>query len=125
MRNVWIFVSGVVVILVGGGAYWMISKQDIPLPQEEILAPAPEIAPVTTGNPLLTANKTLLRQYYPPYCGADMYIDNSPNPHKVEVCINGIISRVSKATGVKLTAEDIKSPEVKAHWLKVMGVNNG
>lgn len=125
MRNVWMIVSGIVIVLVGGGAYLLVTKQDMPIKSEEVLIPIPEPIPAATGNPLLSANKALLRQYYPPYCGADMYIDNPPNPHKVEVCINGIISRVAKATGVQLTVEDIQNSEVKEHWLKVMGVNNG
>ncbi|KAF3458076.1 hypothetical protein ACI2T9_23230 [Ralstonia nicotianae] len=126
MRNLyWMLVSGAaVVIAIGGAVYYLFPKQAAtnPIPNMP-QAPTTEsrVLVVPNGNPLLTADKSQFRQWLPAYCGADIFMQASPEPHKVDVCVNGTISRVAGATGVKLTRADVLDPRVKAHWREVMG----
>ncbi|SAL00314.1 hypothetical protein AWB81_05873 [Caballeronia arationis] len=128
MRNVWMIVSGIAtVVAIGGVVYYFFPKQ----PAEPVVSDPSSVPPlpstggrvlvVPAGNPLLSANRSQFQQWFPAYCGADMYIQPEPKSHDVDVCVNGIVSRVADATGVKLTRADVTDPRVKAHWREVMG----
>lgn len=129
MRNVWMIVSSVaVVVAIGGTVYYFFPKQaagpatsasNVP----QLRSDGGRMLAVPAGNPLLSAHKAQFIQWYPPYCGADMYLQAQPSPHKVDVCVNGIVSRVATATGVKLTRTDVLDPRVKTHWREIMGAN--
>lgn len=127
MRNVWMIVSSVaVVVAIGGTVYYFFPKH--PAEPSTTASNVPQVPSggsrmlvVPVGNPLLSAEKGQFRQWYPSYCGADMYLQAQPDPHKVDVCVNGIVSRVTAATGVKLTRADVLDPRVAMHWREVMG----
>ncbi len=127
MRNVWMIASGLaVVVAIGGVVYYFFPKQPAnPATANEIGPQMPSTNPrvlvMPVGNPLLTADKTQFRQWMPAYCGADLFLQSEPQPHKVDVCVNGTVSRVLKATGVALTRADVLDPRVKTHWREVMG----
>jgi hypothetical protein len=121
MRSVWMFISSLaVVIAIGATAYYFFPKQQaipagpFPLVDSHLLV-------LPAGNPLLAADKTQFHRWLPVYCGADMFLESPPQPHAVEVCVNGTISRVFATTGVRLTRADVLDPRVEAHWREVMG----
>ncbi|BBU33346.1 hypothetical protein IAG25_34790 [Caballeronia sp. EK] len=128
MRNLyWMLISGAIVaVAVGGAVYYLFPRQPstgaVPNMQQTPPAEA-HVLIVPRENPLLTADKSQFRQLMPPYCGADIFMQANPEPHKVDVCVSGTISRVSSATGVKLTRSDVLDPRVKDHWREVMGVH--
>ena len=127
MRNLhWMLVSGAaVVIAIGGAVYYFFPKQPASSPGPNMLQPPatePHVLTVPNQNPLLTADKSQFRQLMPPYCGADIFMQANPEPHKIDVCVSGTIARVTSATGVKLTRSDVLDSRVKAHWREVMGV---
>ena len=76
---------------------------------------------VPARNPLLTADKEQLSQWYPSYCGGDMYNSFPPKAYLVNMCVDGIILRVAMATGVKLTRAEVLDPRVEAHFREVVG----
>lgn len=124
-RLYWMLVSAAaVVIAIGGAVYYFFPKQPTSNPISGPQPPAKEthVIVVPNSNPLLTADKSQFRQWLPPYCGADVFMQAEPQPHKVDVCVNGTITRVAGATGVKLTRSDVLDPRVKQHWREVMGV---
>jgi hypothetical protein len=125
-RLYWMMVSGAaVVIAIGGAVYYFFPKQPASNPISSVSqAPATEsrVIVVPNGNPLLTADKSQFRQWLPPYCGADIFMQAEAQAHKVDVCVNGTITRVAGATGVRLTRSDVLDPRVKQHWREVMGV---
>lgn len=127
MRSVWMVVSGfAMAVAIGGVVYYF-----LPRPPAEPDAGAFSVPPqpstgnrvlvLPAGNPLLTADKSQFRQWMPPFCGADMFLQVNPQPHKVDVCVNGTISRIAEATGVTLARADVLDPRVKEHWREVMG----
>lgn len=90
------------------------------LPAPEVVMPKVEVPP---GNPLLTASKEQLRQWFPSYCGADMFMrDNTPRGAVLR-CADGVAGRVASATGVQLTRDDVLDPRVRQHWRATMGVD--
>ncbi|CAL8481734.1 conserved protein of unknown function (plasmid) [Caballeronia sp. S22] len=122
----WMLLSGsAVVIAIGGAIYYFFPKQAASNPIPSVSQPPAtesRVIVVPNGNPLLTADKSQFRQWLPPYCGADVFMQAEPQPHKVDVCVNGTITRVAGATGVKITRSDVLDPRVKQHWREVMGV---
>ena len=127
MRNLhWMLVSGAAtVIAIGGATYYFFPKQSASNPESHTVqtpATEPHVLTVPSQNPLLTADKSQFRQWLPPYCGADIFMQANPEPHKIDVCVSGTITRVTGATGVKLTRSDVLDSRVKAHWREVMGV---
>lgn len=84
--------------------------------------PVPVVRPeaVLPGNPLLSANRSQFNMWFPPYCGADMFVVAEPDAIKVNRCVNGIIERVESSTGRTLSRNEVLDPGVRAHWRTVM-----
>lgn len=123
MRN-WMLVSAAAVVVGLGTVVYYFFPTRLLSPELDAATQSSVIvgAKVIPKNILLTAEKGEFRQWFPVYCGADMYIEENPKPHKVNVCLNEIISRVQTQTNIKLTRADVLDPAVKAHWRNVMGV---
>ncbi|MGS0621270.1 hypothetical protein NO430_21750 (plasmid) [Xanthomonas oryzae pv. oryzae] len=124
MRNVWMIVSGLaVVVAIGGAVYYFFPKQSAATTSNVPQLPSTDnrVLVVPAGNPLLNADKAQFRQWLPPYCGADIFLQSQPEPHKVDVCVNGTVQRVASATGIKLSRADVLDSRVRAHWREVMG----
>ena len=123
MRN-WMFVSAAAVVVGLGTVVYYIFPSRLISPELVVATQSSVVvdAEVIPKNILLTAEIGEFRQWFPVYCGADMYIEENPKPHKVDVCLNEIISRVQAQTKIKLTRADVLDPAVKAHWRNVMGV---
>jgi len=127
MRSFWMLISSLaVVVAIGGAVYYFFPKQPAELavmpgdvPQWPLTHGRALVLPI--GNPLLTADKEQLQQWYPSYCGGDMYNQFPPKAHLVNICVDGIISRVAMATGVKLTRAEVLDPRVEVHFREVMG----
>lgn len=127
MRS-WMIVSSVAtVVAIGGAVYYFFPTQPAdPAVSDASIMPQPpstgsRVLIVPAGNPLLSADRSQFQQWFPAYCGADMFMKPEPKSHDVDVCVNGIVSRVADATGVKLSRADVIDPRVKAHWREVMG----
>lgn len=74
------------------------------------------------GNPLLTASKMQLSSWTSRgHCGAELYMDKASfGGALVTGCIQTVIEDVEKATGVRLSPEDVINPAVKSHWLQAI-----
>ncbi len=127
MRNFWMIISGAALVVgVSGAVYYFFPKH--PVNPDELSTPALQspqtdsrVLVVPASNPLLTADESQFGEWLPPYCGADIFLQSQPQQHKVDVCVNGTVSRVAAATGVKLARADVLDPRVKARWREVMG----
>ena len=136
MRNVWAWISGqavaatvvVVVITIGAGAYYFVSRQWTPPPLPD--SGAPQMPPVDgqvlvvpAGNPLLTADARQFGMWIPVYpirCGEILFEKDNTKAQHFAFCIGEIKRRVARATAKQLSREDVLDPRVKAHWHEVM-----
>ncbi|MGO4395876.1 hypothetical protein AB4Z46_31430 [Variovorax sp. M-6] len=92
-------------MVVGGGATYMV------------------VVPTRPANPLMTANAADFKAFVPYYfepCGEIMFEGKDPRG-RFDDCARQTITQVRIATGIDLTAEDLRDPKVKSRWLSVMG----
>jgi hypothetical protein len=124
MRNVWMFVTGLAVVVgIGGFVYYHFPKQEADGAPFEKYAMNNRVLVVPAGNPLLTANAVQFNRWFPIYpinCGEVLFKELNPKAYKVSSCINEIATRVKASTGIQLTQEKILDPRVKDQW-KVLG----
>ncbi|MEN9119151.1 hypothetical protein [Xanthomonas euvesicatoria] len=130
MRNVWMLVSGLaVVVAIGGAVYYFFPKQPA---GQTAAAPNAQLSPSTdsrvlvvpTGSPLLTADANQFGRWVPLYpirCGEIVFDKADPKAPNFSFCIGEIKKRVTTATGYQLSREDVLDSRVKAHWHEVMG----
>lgn len=130
MRNVWIFISGLVVVAaIGGAVYYVFSQQPANLAMPDASVPQMPMADtqvlvVPAGNPLLTADREQFDRWVPLYpirCGEILFEKVDTKAQHFAFCIGEIKRRVARATEKQLSREDVLDPGVKAHWHEVMG----
>lgn len=90
--------------------------------------PAKAVAPVAevrSGNPLLGATKDDVAGWFPGTCFAEIYMKNpSYKGELIQGCIDKTVQEIKAQTGVALSAEDFRSPEVISHFKTVYGAGN-
>lgn len=109
-------------------AYYYIpwGNQDAPPPAVvETLPPEmqpPQLQrPELPRNPLLVATRDQFLEWMPPYCGADLFAQNSQIKQiRRNSCISGTIDRVESATGRKISPQDVVDPAVRERWRSVV-----
>ena len=113
MRN-WMLITTVATVVgVGGLVYYVFPHTS---PDAPGMAPQIVVQPEQrSGNPLLTATAAQFNVWFPDYCQAELYIE-AKESHLKKVCIRGVMNRVEKSTGIRLTQEDILNVAVVTHW---------
>ncbi|MGX8287805.1 hypothetical protein CAI18_23230 (plasmid) [Xanthomonas citri pv. punicae] len=127
MRNVWMIVSGLaVVVAIGGAVYYFFPEQPAGKTSNVQQLPSNDghvlVAPA--GNPLLNADANQFGRWVPLYpirCGEIVFDKADPRAPNFSFCIGEIKRRVTTATGYQLSREDVLDYRVKAHWREVMG----
>lgn len=83
------------------------------------------VAEVRSGNPLLEATKDDVAGWFPGTCFAEIYMKNpSYKGGLIQGCIDKTAQEIKAQTGVALSAEDFRSPEVISHFKTVYGAGN-
>ncbi|SAK79337.1 hypothetical protein AWB79_05021 [Caballeronia hypogeia] len=129
MRNLWMIVSGLaVVVAIGGAVYYFFPKQPM---NPEVSSAAPLAPPsgssvlvVPASNPLLTADKAQLEQWvslYPIRCGEIVFEKVDAKSRNFNFCVGEIRRRVTHDTGTAINREEVLDANVRAHWRSVMG----
>lgn len=126
MRNVWMLVSGLVVVVAMGRAVYYFFPKPPAEPTEAQVSPLTDsrVLVVQAGNPLLTADANQFGRWVPSYpirCGEIVFDETDPKAPNFSFCIGEIKKRVTTATGYQLSREDVFDSRVKAHWQEVMG----
>lgn len=130
MRNVWMIVSGLaVVVAIGGAVYYFFPKQPAePVTTTSNVPQLPStdshVLVVPDGNPLLTADRGQFDRwvpFYPIRCGEIVFEKTDPKAQHFAFCIGEIRRRVARATEKQLSREDVLDPRVKMHWQEVKG----
>lgn len=128
MHKVWIFVFGLaIVVVIGGAAYFL----KLPAPPEIPNSAVPQIPPAETqvlvvpdGNPLLTADARQFSMWVPSYpirCGKIVFENADLKDRNFSFCVGEIKKRIATGTGHQLGRDDVLDPRVKGHWRDVMG----
>ncbi|AMV09395.1 MULTISPECIES: hypothetical protein [Xanthomonas] len=124
----WILMGTAVVLIGGYGLLKIMSREPVipmPVPQQGLPTPSASAEAANGGNPLLTADKMAVARWFPGYCFAELYTkDPSFGGKMIPGCVVDVIQRVKAETGITLTEEDIKSPDVLAHFKHVYGDDN-
>lgn len=118
----WVIITSfAIVVAIGGLVYYIFTRTpqaNAPgEPLHVVVKPGQKI-----GNPLLTASSEQFGRWFPTHCQADLYFRPTNNAHIRDVCILNVTKRVESITGVRLSRDDIFSPEVLMHWKQVKGV---
>ncbi len=131
MRNFWIFVSKLgMIVAVGGSIYYFSPHRQIGVgpttspTAQELAAPIDHVVVTPGANPLLTANAAQFDRWFPSYpmpCGAILFEDPKRKQGKVDFCVQEIVKRVGMTTGIQIARADVLDPSVQAHWRDVMG----
>ncbi|MBV6885916.1 hypothetical protein Xkhy_21135 [Xanthomonas axonopodis pv. khayae] len=127
MRNVWMIVSGLaVVVAIGGAVYYFFPKQPAATTSNVPQLPSTDnrMFVVPAGNPLLHADANQFGRWVPLYpirCGEIVFDTADPKAPNFSFCVGEIKKRVTTATGYQLSREDVLDSRVKAHWREVMG----
>ncbi|HHW1937417.1 TPA: hypothetical protein ACUUEN_005488 [Pseudomonas aeruginosa] len=80
---------------------------------------------VSAGNPLLEATKEDVAKWFPGTCFAEIYMKNpSYKGGLVPGCIDKTAQEIKAQTGVALSADDFRTPEVISHFKGVYGAGN-
>lgn len=130
MRNVWMLISGLaMVVAIGGSVYYFFPKQSPVNPAEPSsivqLAPLTDspVLVVPVGNPLLTGSRDQLERWvslYPIRCGEIVFEKIDVKSWNFNFCIGEIRRRVLHNTGTSISRDDVLDTNVAAHWRKVM-----
>lgn len=127
MRNVWMIVSSLaVVVAIGGAVYYFFPKQLAATTSNVPQLPSTDnrVLVVPAGNPLLTADANQFGRggpLYPIRCGEIVFDKADPRAPNFSFCIGEIKKRVTTATGYQLSRDDVLDSRVKVHWRDVMG----
>ncbi|MBO9757360.1 hypothetical protein [Xanthomonas phaseoli] len=127
MRNVWMIVSSLaVVVAIGGAVYYFFPKQLAATTSNVPQLPSTDnrVLVVPAGNPLLTADANQFGRWVPLYpirCGEIVFDKADPRAPNFSFCIGEIKKRVTTATGYQLSRDDVLDSRVKVHWRDVMG----
>lgn len=128
MHKVWILVSGlVIVVVIGGAAYFLEMPGNSNMPKTaapQLPAHDTPMLVVPGANPLLTADTRQLRMWVPSYpirCGEIVFENADPKDQNFSFCVGEIRKRVATVTGHPLGSGDVLDSRVKAHWHDVMG----
>ncbi|MBV6816207.1 hypothetical protein ACE15N_23100 (plasmid) [Xanthomonas campestris pv. passiflorae] len=127
MRNVWMIVSSLaVVVAIGGAVYYFFPKQPAAITSNVPQLPSTDnrVLVVPAGNPLLTADANQFGRWVPLYpirCGEIVFDKAEPRAPNFSFCIGEIKKRVTTATGYQLSRDDVLDSRVKVHWHEVMG----
>ncbi|MEN9140400.1 MULTISPECIES: hypothetical protein [Xanthomonas] len=127
MRNVWMIVSSLaVVVAIGGAVYYFFPKQPAATTSNVPQLPSTDsrVLVVPAGNPLLAADANQFGRWVPLYpirCGEIVFDKADPRAPNFSFCIGEIKKRVTTATGYQLSRDDVLDSRVKVHWHEVMG----
>ena len=124
MRNVWMIISGLaVVVAIGGAVYYFFPKQSDTSNESLLSSPERQVTVVPNENPLLTADAGLFDRWIPFYpIRCDEIVFDKVDPKKnFSFCIGEIKRRVARATGYQLSNDEVLDPRVNARWHEVMG----
>ena len=82
--------------------------------------------PISVGkNPLLSASKRDVGNWFPGTCFAEIYMKSSSyGGSLVQGCIEQTSREIKAQTGVQLSASDFRDPEVLSHFQGVYGASN-
>lgn len=109
------------VFVVGSIIYVNVTNIHFGAAPETVEEPVAEVR----DNPLLTATKNDVAGWFPGTCFAEIYMQNpSYNGGLVKGCIDKTAQEIKAQTGVALSAEDFRSPEVISHFKTVYGAGN-
>ena len=88
--------------------------------------PGNPTAPISVGkNPLLSATKRDVGNWFPGTCFAEIYMKSSSyGGSLVQGCIEQTSREIKAQTGVQLSASDFRDPEVLSHFQGVYGASN-
>lgn len=128
MRNVWIFISSLaIVVAIGGAVYYLFPRAETNARSSsripDVSRPESQVFVVPAGNPLLTADAHQLRIWIPSYpirCGEIVFEQADQKARNFSFCIAEIKRRIASHTKQEMRREDIFDPRVKAHWHDVM-----
>lgn len=83
-------------------------------------------APISAEkNPLLSATKRDVGNWFPGTCFAEIYMKSSSyGGSLVQGCIEQTAREIKAQTGVQLSANDFRDPEVLSHFKGVYGASN-
>ena len=83
-------------------------------------------APISAEkNPLLSATKRDVGNWFPGTCFAEIYMKSSSyGGSLVQGCIEQTAREIKVQTGVQLSANDFRDPEVLSHFKGVYGASN-
>ncbi len=131
MRNVWMIVSGLaIVIVIGGAVYYFFTKRVLNLAEpnasvQQVPLTNTRVFVVPAGNPLLTASRAQLAQWvslYPIRCGEIVFEKVDAKSRNFNFCIGEIRRRVAHDTGTPISREDVLDTNVRVHWREVTRV---
>lgn len=117
---VWIVSGSGAALLVGS---LIIIRYVDSTPGQALAQPATEVLQARlVGNPLLTARRKEVRRWFPGWCFAEIY-NKTPSfkGDLVAGCVQSVIDNVKDETGIVLTPEQVRSPQVIAHFKEVYG----
>src|SRR4051812_19487768 len=129
MRSVWMFISGLAVVIgVGGFVYYYFPQQQVGAlssigNSSGHSASKARVLIMPADNPLLTASTAQFKGWFPIYpinCGEVLFKESNPKAYRVSSCISEIATRVKASTGIQLKLENILDPRVKDQW-KLLG----
>ncbi len=129
MRNVWIYISSLaVVVAVGGAVYYFSSMSQTYVGWPNFSVPqisqvAPSVRAVPAGNPLLTANFGQFERWVPRYpirCGEIVFERADPKVQNYYFCLSEIKRRVATHAQRDIRLSDVLDPRVRARWQQVM-----
>ena len=88
--------------------------------------PGNPTAPISVGkNPLLSATKRDVGNWFPGTCFAEIYMKNpSYKGGLIAGCIDKTSKEIKAETGATLGADDFRTPEVLTHFKSVYGASN-
>ncbi|ARQ77149.1 hypothetical protein B6D87_23570 (plasmid) [Pseudomonas fragi] len=112
----------VAVVVVGSVVYINTASYFSTEPAE----PGNPTAPISVGkNPLLSASKRDVGNWFPGTCFAEIYMKSSSyGGSLVQGCIEQTSREIKAQTGVQLSASDFRDPEVLSHFKGVYGASN-
>ena len=112
----------VAVVVVGSVVYINTASYFSTEPAE----PGNPTAPISVGkNPLLSASKRDVGNWFPGTCFAEIYMKSSSyGGSLVQGCIEPTSREIKAQTGVQVSASDFRDPEVLSHFQGVYGASN-
>ena len=124
MRNLWMIISGLAVVVgIGGSVYYFFPKQSDTSNASLLSSTDSHVFVVPSENPLLTADEAQFDRwipFYPIRCG-EIVFDNVDPKHNFSFCIDEIKRRVARGTRYQLSNDEVLDSRVKARWHQVAG----